>query len=112
MVPRPAAAPPSPEPGTSPSADSPQSPGRKTKEDLQEDLTGLQGMETEEVFSRTASLAALADLKRRARCWFILARGATPSACMEASLSKRIGDEAAHEEEEEEKEVMDEPTAR
>jgi hypothetical protein len=55
-------------------------------------------------------LAALPDLKRRARCWFILARGATPSACMCVSGQKGIRDEAAHEEKE--GEAMDEPTAR
>ena len=30
-------------------------------------------------FSRRASAASFADLKRRERCWFIFARGAGPS---------------------------------
>jgi len=39
--------------------------------------------------SASFSAASCAERKRRARCWFILARGATPSIAMKSSLRGR-----------------------
>ena len=41
------------------------------------------------ISSSSFSAASCADLKRRARCWFIFARGATPSMAMKSILRGR-----------------------